>query len=65
MFDNVFINIWFAAVDRAELLAMQKKFRELASREGNPNTMTRREFKDGLDVIGIVESGVAGPCAKR
>ncbi len=35
---------------------MQKKFRELASREGNPNTITRREFKEGLDIIGIVDS---------
>lgn len=42
--------------DRAELMAMQKKFRELAGNEGNPNTITRAEFKDGLDSVGIVES---------
>ncbi|CAN0000618.1 unnamed protein product, partial [Choristocarpus tenellus] len=41
---------------KEELLQLQKKFFELAQREGNPFTITRVEFLEALELVGIVES---------
>ena len=42
--------------DKAELLAMQKKFNELAQRSGNPATINREEFQEALEIVGVAES---------
>uniref|UniRef100_A0A7S2UWF2 EF-hand domain-containing protein n=1 Tax=Fibrocapsa japonica TaxID=94617 RepID=A0A7S2UWF2_9STRA len=42
--------------EKRELLALQRKFMELAQREGNPTLITRGEFRESLEVVGIVES---------
>jgi len=42
--------------DQKELKALQKTFHELAARQGNPNTITEDELKEGLAAVGIVES---------
>mmetsp|Transcript_17756 Transcript_17756/g.46473 ORF Transcript_17756/g.46473 Transcript_17756/m.46473 type:complete len:222 (-) Transcript_17756:111-776(-) len=35
---------------------MQKSFMEIAQRQGNPNTLTKDEFAEALEGVGIVES---------
>lgn len=40
-------------VEKRELLALQDKFKELATREGNPNTINRAEFTEALNFVGI------------
>ena len=44
------------SMDRKELLGLQKHFKELAQRQGNPNTITREEFKEALALEGIAEA---------
>lgn len=41
---------------KKELLGLQRKFIELAKREGNPFTITRAEFSEALELVGIMES---------
>lgn len=40
-------------VEKRELLLLQDKFKELATREGNPNTINRAEFTEALSFVGI------------
>ena len=40
-------------VEKRELASMQSKFREIASREGNPSMITRTEFTEALGIVGI------------
>ena len=40
-------------VEKRELFALQDKFKELAAREGNPNTINRAEFTEALNFVGI------------
>eukprot|EP00903_Cladosiphon_okamuranus_P009095 g8693.t1 len=42
--------------EKKELLRLQHKFMELAQREGNPFTITRAEFREALELVGIMES---------
>ncbi|CBJ48386.1 calcium-binding protein [Ectocarpus siliculosus] len=42
--------------EKKELLRLQRKFVELAQREGNPYTITRAEFREALELVGIMES---------
>ena len=42
--------------EKRELLALQRKFSDLAAREGNPNTITRAEFREALEIVGVTES---------
>jgi Ca2+-binding EF-hand superfamily protein len=42
--------------DKEELQAMQKKFKEIAQRQGNPSVINREEFQEGLHIVGIQES---------
>lgn len=35
---------------------LQRKFHELAQIDGNPNTVSREEFQEALEFVGIVES---------
>ena len=44
-------------VDKPELMTLQKKFREIAQRQGNPSSVTREEFTEALNIVGIAESG--------
>eukprot|EP00968_Pinguiococcus_pyrenoidosus_P023095 scaffold3541_cov252-Pinguiococcus_pyrenoidosus.AAC.9 len=37
-------------------MSLQKKFCELARRQGNPNTITSEEFEEALSAVGIHES---------
>ncbi|CAN0370124.1 unnamed protein product, partial [Discosporangium mesarthrocarpum] len=41
---------------KKELKDLQRQFFELAQREGNPYTITRVEFLEALELVGIVES---------
>jgi len=43
-------------LDKKELLSLHKKFQEIAERDGNPNTLSRHDFRDALEEVGIVES---------
>ena len=38
-------------VEKRELASMQSKFREIASREGNPSMITRTEFTEALGIV--------------
>jgi Ca2+-binding EF-hand superfamily protein len=40
-------------VEKRELASLQSKFREIASREGNPLMITRTEFTEALGIVGI------------
>ncbi len=40
-------------VEKRELVLLQDKFRELAQREGSPNTINRAEFTEALSFVGI------------
>ena len=40
-------------LEKRELLSLQDKFKELAAREGNPNTINRAEFTEALSFVGI------------
>lgn len=40
-------------VEKRELAALQSKFREIASREGNPSMINRTEFTEALSIVGI------------
>ena len=42
--------------EKRELLALQRKFSDFASREGNPHTITRSEFREALESVGVTES---------
>ena len=42
--------------EKRELLALQRKFSELAKREGNPHTITRGEFREALEIVNVSES---------
>jgi Ca2+-binding EF-hand superfamily protein len=42
--------------EKQELLALQRKFHELAKRGGNVNTISRNEFREALESVGISES---------
>mmetsp|Transcript_21384 Transcript_21384/g.42709 ORF Transcript_21384/g.42709 Transcript_21384/m.42709 type:complete len:201 (+) Transcript_21384:234-836(+) len=42
--------------EKRELLALQRKFSDLAAREGNPHTITRSEFRESLEAVGVTES---------
>jgi Ca2+-binding EF-hand superfamily protein len=42
--------------EKAELMALQKKFFELSKREGNPNTISLAEFREALAAVGVHES---------
>lgn len=47
---------------QGELWKLRKRFRELAAREGDPNTITQAEFHDALEAVGVHEDG-APPAA--
>ena len=55
-------NMYIAAManvtsfEKKELVQLQKQFLELAKREGNPNTITRAEFRQALEAVAIEES---------
>lgn len=40
-------------VEKRELLSLQEKFKELATRDGNPNSINRAEFTEALSFVGI------------
>lgn len=40
-------------IEKRELASLQSKFREIASREGNPNMINRTEFTEALNLVGI------------
>jgi len=40
-------------VEKRELASLQSKFREIASREGNPTILSRTEFAEALGIVGI------------
>jgi Ca2+-binding EF-hand superfamily protein len=40
-------------VEKRELASLQSKFREIASREGNPTVLSRVEFTEALSIVGI------------
>ena len=40
-------------VEKRELMSLQEKFKELAAREGNPNSINRAEFTEALNFVGI------------
>ena len=40
-------------VEKRELLSLQEKFKELAARDGNPNSINRAEFTEALSFVGI------------
>ena len=40
-------------IEKRELASLQSKFREIASREGNPNMINRTEFAEALNLVGI------------
>lgn len=40
-------------IEKRELAALQSKFKEIAAREGNPNMITRTEFAEALQVVGV------------
>ena len=42
--------------EKRELLALQRKFNDFAQREGNPHTITRSEFREALESVGVTES---------
>lgn len=42
--------------EKPELISLHAKFKELAAKQGNPNTITVDEMKEGLAAVGIDES---------
>lgn len=44
---------------QGELWKLRKRFRELAAREGDPNTITQAEFHDALEAVGVHEDGTS------
>jgi Ca2+-binding EF-hand superfamily protein len=40
-------------IEKRELAALQTKFKEIASREGNPSMISRTEFGEALHIVGI------------
>ncbi len=40
-------------VEKRDFISLQDKFKELAAREGNPNTISRAEFTEALNFVGI------------
>lgn len=40
-------------VEKRELFSLQEKFKELAAREGNPNSINRAEFTEALNFVGV------------
>jgi Ca2+-binding EF-hand superfamily protein len=40
-------------IEKRELASLQSKFREIASREGNPNMINRTEFTEALNLVGV------------
>lgn len=40
-------------VEKRELASLQNKFKEIASREGNPHMINRVEFGEALSIVGI------------
>lgn len=40
-------------IEKRELAALQTKFKEVASREGNSNMISRTEFSETLSVVGV------------
>jgi len=45
--------------DNKELLALQKEFKTLASKSGNPYTINSKELQQALELVGIEESDKA------
>ena len=43
--------------EKDELLALQKEFKVLAAKSGNPNTVNRKELQQALELVGVEESG--------
>jgi Ca2+-binding EF-hand superfamily protein len=43
-------------LEARELLMLQKKFAELARREGNPQNINREHFEEALQLVGITEN---------
>mmetsp|Transcript_33602 Transcript_33602/g.106190 ORF Transcript_33602/g.106190 Transcript_33602/m.106190 type:complete len:199 (-) Transcript_33602:367-963(-) len=43
-------------IEKDQLRTLQRKFMELAKRQGNPNTITSDEFGEALQAVGIHES---------
>ena len=40
-------------IERREMLALQQKFRDVASRDGNPNMINRQAFSESLNIVGV------------
>ena len=40
-------------IERREMLALQQKFRDVASRDGNPNMINRQAFTESLTIVGV------------
>lgn len=45
-------------IERREMLALQSRFRDVASREGNPNMINRVSFTETLNAVGINQNDI-------